>query len=244
MQRVRILTADASSLGSQLESALDVHAPDVVALTGIGPARASRLAGPRSMRAATQAWSADDSAGLALLWKGTLAVGSMERFDFGQVREPCGALRITFPIEGRYVIVFCALLSSGRADAAAQKARLVALIDSAHQPTLVACDGAIASADDRWSRCADAWAVAQRRIISLAASTDVGFAARRAFGIAGGSTAADHRSHAGPVWHCSEEFAVVEARSISVDAAPDRPIRTVTVELRAGAAKIDAAAGQ
>lgn len=244
MQRVRILTADARSLGRQLELALDVHAPDVVALTGIGPARASRLAGPRSMRAATQAWSADDSAGLALLWKGSLAVGSMERFDFGPMREPCGALRITFAVEGRYVIVFCALLSSGRADAAAQKARLAALIDSARQPTLVACDGAIASAEERWSRCMDAWAVAQRRIISLAASSDAGSAARRAFGIAGGSTAADHRSHSGPVWHCSEEFSVVEARSISIDSMPDRPIRTATVELLASVARIGAAAGR
>jgi|GEM_PF-5577734 len=244
MRRLRIFTADASSLGGQLESALDEHAPDVAALTGIGPARASRLAGPRSMRAATQAWSADDSSGLALLWKGTLAVGSMERFDFGQVREPCGALRITFPIEGRYVIVFCALLSSGRADATAQKARLAAMIDSAHQPTLVAFDGNIASAGERWSRCGDAWAVAERRVISLATSADSGFAARRAFGIAGGSTAADHRSYAGPVWHCSDEFSVVEARSISVDASPDRLVRTATVVLRANEARNDAASSQ
>lgn len=196
------------------------------------------------MRAATQAWSADDSAGLALLWKGTLAVGSMERFDFGQVREPCGALRITFPIEGRYVIVFCALISSGRADATAQKARLAAMIDSAHQPTLVAFDGDIAPAGERWSRCADAWAIAERRVISLSTPGESGSAARRAFGIAGGSTAADHRSNAGPSWHCSDEFFVVEARSISADASPDRPVRTATVELRANEAKSEAASGQ
>jgi hypothetical protein len=236
MQRIRILTADASALGGQLEEMLTAHAPDVIALTGIGPARASKIAGSRSMRAATQAWSGEDDVGLALLWKAGLAVGSMDRFDFGHMREPCGALRITFSLDGRTAGLYCALLMSERSGVAGQEAHLAELIDSARQPALVACEGCAAQAGELWSRCADAWTIAERRVVSLPASADAGLAAQRAFGIAGGTTTVDLRSHAGPVWHCSEEFSVLESRSIAVASAPDRPVRTAVVSLHAGAA--------
>jgi hypothetical protein len=242
MQRIRIFTADAGALGDQLEAVLTAHAPDVIALTGVGAARASQIAGPRSMRAATQGWSGDG--GLALLWKSTLAVGSMDRFDFGQIREPCGALRITFPLDGRYAIVYCALLSSERTSIAGQQTRLAALIDSARQPTLVACEGVVVKAGERWSRCADVWTIAQRRVILLPESANAGLAAQRAFGIAGGATALDQRSHAGPAWHCSKEFSVIETRSIAIAASPDRPVRTAVVSLRASAAGESAAIAQ
>jgi hypothetical protein len=116
-----------------------------------------------------------------------------------------------------------------------QQRRLAALIDSARQPTLVACEGIVAQAGERWSRCVDTWSIAQRRVVSLPASADAGLAAQRAFGIAGGSTAVDRRSHAGPVWCCSEEFSVLETRSIAVVASPDRPAQTAVVLMRAGA---------
>ncbi len=236
MQRIRILTANAGALGGQLEDAIFANAPDVVALTGIGPARALRLAGPRSMRAATQGWGDDDNAGLALLWKAGLAVGSLDRFDFEQLQEPSGALRIGFPLDGRHVSVYCAFLSPGAAAAAGQQSRLAALIDSARQPTLAACEGGIDEAGDPWSRCTDAWTIAQRRVVTLAPSSDAGLEAQRAFGIARDSTPADQRSPAGPAWHCSEEFSVVETRSIAIAGFPDRSVRTATVALRASAA--------
>ena len=235
MQRIRIFTADATALGGRLEELLTAHAPDVIALTGVGPARASKIAGPRSMRAATQAWSGADDVGLAILWKAGLTVGSMDRFDFGQMREPCGALRITFPLDGRVVGLYCALLMSERSGVAGQEARLAELIDSARQPVLVACEGCAAQAGELWSRCEDAWTIAQRRVVTLPASADAGLAAQRAFGIAGGTTAVDLRSHAGPVWHCSEELSVLESRSIAIANAPDRPVRTATVGLRVSA---------
>jgi hypothetical protein len=236
MQRIRIVTANAGELSDQLEAAIFAYAPDVVALTGIGPARALRLAGPRSMRAATQGWDDDEHAGLALLWKAGLAVGSLDRYDFGQLREPSGALRIGFPLDGRIVSVYCARLSPGTAVTAGQQGRLGSLIDSARQPTLAACDGMLDEAGDPWSRCADAWTIAQRRVVTLAASSDAGLAAQRAFGVARDSTPIDQRSLAGPVWHCSEEFSVVETGSIANAGAPDRPVRTATVALRARAA--------
>jgi hypothetical protein len=236
MQRIRVLTANAGALGDHFEEALFAHAPDLIALTGIGPARALRMAGPRSMRAATQGWSGDENAGLALLWKSGIAVSSLDRFDFGQLREPSGALRIVFPLDGRLVSVFCALLSSGHAVPAGQQTQLAALIDSARQPTLAACEGAVADSGEPWSRCSDAWAIAQRRVVTLAASADAGLAAQRAFGVAGASSSIDQRSLAGPIWHCSEEFSVIETRSIEVAASPDCPVRSATVALRASAA--------
>jgi hypothetical protein len=236
MQRIRILTANAGALGDQLEDAVFASAPDVVALTGISPARAMRLAGPRSMRAATQGWSDDENAGLALLWKAGLAVGSLDRYDFGQLREPSGALRIGFPLDGRHVSVYCAFLTSGPAMPAGQQTRLAALIESARQPTLAACEASTDDTGESSSRFADAWTIAQRRVVTLAASTDAGLAAQRAFGIARESTHVDLRSQSGPIWHCSEEFSVVETRSIAVAGSLDRPVRTATVALRASAA--------
>jgi hypothetical protein len=236
MQRVRILTANAGSLGERLDEALEGHIADIIALTGVGPARAMQIAGPRSMRAATQGWSGDTDAGLALLWKASLAVNSLDRFDFGQLREPCGAMCITFPLDGRHVTVYSAQLSSDHAVLAGQQMRLAALIDSARQPTLIACEGAIARPGERWSRCADTWAIAQRRVVSLAASADAGLAAQRAFGIAVGATAVDQRSDLGPIWHCSEEFSVLETRWIATAGSYDCPVRTATVILRASAA--------
>jgi hypothetical protein len=236
MQRIRILTANACALGDQLADAVFAHSPDIVALTAIGPARALRLAGPRSMRAATQGWSDDENSGLALLWKAGLAVGSLDRFEFGQLREPSGALRIGFPLDGRQVSVYCALLSSGLGASVGQQSRLAALIETARQPTLAACEKTIDDAGEPWSRCENAWTIAQRRVVTLAASADAGLAAQRAFGIARETSPVDVRSKAGPVWLCSEEFSVVETRSIAIAGSPDRPVRTATVALRASAA--------
>jgi hypothetical protein len=235
MQRIRILTANAGALGDQLEDAVFANGPDVVALTGIGAARALRLAAPRSMRAATQSWSGDENAGLALLWKAGLAVGSLDRFDFGQSGEPRGALRIAFPLDGRHVSVYCAFLSSEHAVPPGEQTRLAELIDAARQPTLAACEGAGAETAEPWSRCADAWTTAQRRVVTLAASSDAGLAAQRAFGIARETAPVDVRSLAGPIWLCSEEFAVLETRSVASAGLPGL-VRTATVALRASAA--------
>jgi hypothetical protein len=237
MQRIRILTANAGALGDQLDAAVFAQTPDVVALTGIGPARALRLAGPRSMRAATQGWSGDENVGIALLWKAALAVGSLDRFDFGKLREPCGALRIGFPLDGRHVSVYCALLTTSATEAAEQQTRLAGLIESAGQPTLAACEATVDDAGGPLSRCADAWTIAQRRVVTLTAAANAGLAAQRAFGIAREAKPVDLRSLAGPIWHCSVEFSVVETRSIAVAGSPDRPVRTATVALRAGAAE-------
>jgi hypothetical protein len=237
MQRIRFFAGNAEALGGQLDEILAAHAPDVIALTAVGPARALRIAAPRSMRAATQGWSADGESGIALLWKASLAVGSLDRFDFGQLGEHSGALRIAFPLDGRFVTVYCAMLTSDLARLPAHQMRLAALVDSAREPTLVACDGAAPTLPgDRWSRVADAWSAAQLRVVSLAASGDAGLAAQRAFGIAVGSTAVDLRSHVGPMWLCSEEFYVIETRSIAIAGSPERPARTATVSLRASAA--------
>jgi hypothetical protein len=236
LQRIRLLTGNAEMLGGQLDEVLASQAPDVVALTGIAPARALRVAGPRSMRAATQGWRANEDSGLALLWKASLAVGALDRFDFGPPRESCGALRISFPLDGRFVTVYCALFAPERAIAAGQQIRFAALLDLERQPTLVACEGVTAQSNEPWSRCMDAWTTAQRRVVSLAASDDAGLSAQRAFGIAVGSTAVDRRSQMGPIWHCSEEFSVIEARSIAISGSPYLPVRTATVALRASAA--------
>ena len=234
MQRIRILTANAGALGDQLEDAVFAHGPDVVALTGIGPARALRLAAPRSMRAATQSWSGEN-AGLALLWKAGLAVGSLDRFDFGHSGEPHGALRISFPLDGRQVSVYCSSLSSEHTVPTRPLTRLAELIDAARQPSLAACEGAGTDAG-AWSRCADAWTAAQRRVVTLAATSDAGLAVRQAFGIAREAAPVYGRSQAGPIWLCSEEFSVIESRSIAVAGAPDRLVWTATVALRASAA--------
>ncbi|HKW44369.1 MAG TPA: hypothetical protein VJN22_01855 [Candidatus Eremiobacteraceae bacterium] len=236
MQRIRLLTCDAGMLGGQLDEVLAGLAPDVVALTGIAPGRALRIAGPRSMRSATQAWSADNDSGLALLWKASFAVGSLDRFDFGQERNSFGALRISFPLDGRFVNVYCALLSHDGAAAAGQQMRLAALLDLERHPTLVACESITAQSSYHWSRCIDAWTIAQRRVVSLATSGDAGLSAQRAFGVSVGSTAVDRRSQEGPTWHCSEEFSVIEARSIANSGSPGHPVRTATVALRASAA--------
>jgi hypothetical protein len=234
MQRIRILTANAGALDGRLGEALAAHSPDIVALTGIGPAQALRIAGPRAMRAATQDWN-DENGGLAILWKASLAVASLDRFDFGQVREACGALRISFPLDGRFVAVYCAKLASDLAIAPGQQARLVALIDAARTPTLAACEGVVARAGERWSRCSDAWTIARRRVVTLGATDDAGLAAQRAFGLIAESSGIDRRSQSGPIWHCSEEFSVVETRSIALTGAV-QPVRTATLSLRASAA--------
>jgi hypothetical protein len=39
------------------------------------------------------------------------------------------------------------------------------------------------------------------------------------------------------VWHCSEEFNVLETRSIGIAGSPDQPVRTATVGLRVSAAE-------
>lgn len=237
MHSVRIFTANAGALGGLLETVLAALAPDIIALTGVGPARALRLAGPRSMRAATHGWSEDENSGLALLWKASLAVGELERFNFGKLQEPSGALRISLLLDNRHAAVYCAQLACEPSVAAAQKMRLAAVVDSMRQPTLLACEGIVMRDEEPWSRCADAWTIAQRRVVSLAASADAGLATQRAFGIAVGSTSADIRSHAGPVWHCSEEFTVLESRSIGIAGSPDQPIRTATVGFRISAAE-------
>jgi hypothetical protein len=235
MQRIRILAANAGELDDRLGEAIAAHSPDIVALAGIAPAQALRIAGPRAMRAATQDWN-DEIGGLAILWKASLAVASLDRFDFGQRREPSGALRISFPLDGRYVAVYCSKLSSDPAAVAGQQARLAALIDSARTPTLAACEGVVTRDGERWSRCVDAWTIAKRRVITLAASDDVGFAAHRAFGLAPESASVDRRSQAGPLWHCSEEFSVFETRSIALSGTPEHLVRTATLSLRASAA--------
>jgi hypothetical protein len=235
MQRIQLLTANARTLDGRLGEALAAHSPDVVALTGIGPAQALRIAGPRAMRAATQDWN-DESGGLAILWKASLAVASLDRFDFGQLREACGALRISFPLDGRYVEVYCARLSSDHAIVSGLQARLAALIDAARMPTLAACEGVVARTGERWSRCSDAWTIAQRRVVTLAATDDAGLAAQRAFGLVAESSGVDRRSHTGPIWHCSEEFSVYESRSLALTGLADQPVRTVTLSLRASAA--------
>ena len=234
MQRIRILTANASALDGRLGEALAAHSSDIVALTGIGPAQALRIAGPRAMRAATQDWNGENG-GLAILWKASLAVASLDRFDFGQSREACGALRISFPLDGRFVTAYCAKLASDLTIASGQQARLVALIDAARTPTLAACEGVVARAGERWSRCSDAWTIAQRRVVTLGATDDAGLAAQRAFGLIAESSGIDRRSQSGPIWHCSEEFSVVETRSIALTGAV-QPVRTATLSLRASAA--------
>jgi hypothetical protein len=237
MNRLRILTADAAAVGDDLDDLLDTHPPDVVALTGVGPARASRLASGRGMRSATQSWFDGDEAGLALLWRATLAVDSLDRFEFGQLKDPCGALRITFPLQGHPVSVYCASLSPDRTVAAGQQARLAALFDLRSEPSLAACDGIVTQAGLRWSRCEAAWSTANRRVISLAAPADVGLTAQRAFGIASGPGALNGPWAAGPAWHCSEEFDVIETRTISGPRAPHSPVRIAHVDLRAGLAE-------
>ena len=232
MQRIRILAANAGLLDGRVGEALAAHSADIVALTGIGAAQALRIAGPRALRAATQDWN-DESGGLAILWKASLAVASLDRFAFGQPLEACGALRITFPLDGRFVAVYCARLSSDHASLSGQQARLAALIDASSTPTLAACEGVIAHAG---ARCADVWTIAQRRVVTLASTDDAGLAAQRAFGLAPESTGADRRSHDGPVWHCSDEFSVLESRSIALTGVADHPIRMATLSLRASAA--------
>ena len=235
MQRIRILTANAGALERRVGEVLAAFSPDIVALTGIGPAEALRLAGPRSMRAATQDWS-DESGGLTILWKASLAVASLDRFDFGQQSEACGALRISFPLDGRYVAAYCAKLSSDQALVSGQQARLAALIDATRSPTFAACEGVVVSAGERWSRCSDAWTIAQRRILTLAAADDAGLAVQRAFGLVAETPGVERRSQSGPLWHCSDEFAILETRSIAMAGLPDQPVRTATLSLRASAA--------
>jgi hypothetical protein len=215
MQRIRILTANAGALDGRLGEALAAHSPDIVALTGIGPAEALRIAGPRAMRAATQDWN-DESGGLAILWKASLAVASLDRFDFDQRREACGALCISFPLDGRYVAVYCAKLASDQSTAFEQQARLAALIDAAPTPTLAACEGVVARAGERWSRCSDAWTIAQRRVVTLAAADDAGLPGQRAFGLVA-------------------ELALIATRSLALTAAAVQPGRTATLSLRASA---------
>src|SRR5450755_223169 len=235
MQRIRILTANAGALDGRLGDALAAHSPDIVALTCVGPAQALRIASPRAMRAATQDWN-DENGGLAILWKASLAVTSLDRFDFGQTREACGALRIAFPLDGRHIAVYCAKLASEQAIVSGQQARLAALIDAARTPTLAACEGVVARDGERWSRCSDAWAIAQRRVVTLPATDDAGLAAQLGFGIVAESSGVHRRSQAGPLWHCSEEFSVYETRSIAVTGAAEHPVRTAILSLRASAA--------
>ena len=175
----------------------------------------------------------DDDVGLALLWKARSRSSRWTDLisDNGESRAVRFASR--FRSTGVLSSVFCALLASG---------------SRAIRPNSKAACGV-----DRFGASADARGVSRGSSRKPAsAGRDAWMRGRSRSGASSRlrrrptpgsrrnapsvspaeSTAVDRRSHAGPVWCCSEEFSVLETRSIADDRPAGSPVRTAVVLAR------------
>jgi hypothetical protein len=232
MNHLRVLTLNGASLDDSSLASLIALAPDIVAVTDATVSAIAAFAGARGMRSTTMTTAAADGETIAVLWRSDVAVDSTDRFALGQNGAAASALRISFLHAGDPVSVFCARLSADPALGVGQQARLGGLIDATRGAILAACENVCAQAGVRWSRCGDAWLGAQRRFLALPPHTDIGLLAQSAFGLAPHSPKTVAAQPRGPAWYCSDEFSVLESRSIAAGTVGGTALRFADVALK------------
>ena len=232
MNHLRVLTLNGDSLDDASLASLIALAPDIVAVTDATAAAIAAFAGARGMRSTSMTTAPADGETVAVLWRSDIAVDSTDRFALGQTGTGASALRISFQHAGDPVSVFCARLSADPAMGVGQQARLGGLIDATRGAVLAACENVCAQAGVRWSRCGDAWLGAQRRLLALPPRADIGLLARSAFGLAPHSPLTSATQTGGPAWYCSDEFSVLESRSIAAGSSGDTALRFADVALK------------
>jgi hypothetical protein len=232
MNHLRLLTLNGASLDDSSLASLIALAPDIVAVTDATVSAIAAFAGARGMRSTTMTTASTDGETIAVLWRSDVAVDSTDRFALGQNGAAASALRISFLHAGDPVSVFCARLSVDPASGVGQQARLGGLIDATRGAVLAACENVCARPGVRWSRCGDAWLGAQRRFLALPPYADIGLLARSAFGLAPHSPNTEATQARGPAWYCSDEFSVLESRSIAAGSTGDTALRFADVVLK------------
>jgi hypothetical protein len=232
MNHLRVLTLNGASLDDSSLASLIALAPDIVAVTEATASAIAAFAGARGMRSTSMTTAPADGETVAVLWRSDIAVDSTDRFALGQNGAAASALRISFLHAGDPVSVFCARLSADPAMGVGQQARLGGLIDATRGAVLAACENVCAQVGVRWSRCGDAWLGAQRRFLGLPPHANIGLLARSAFGLAPHSPLTVAAQARGPAWYCSDEFSVLESRSIAAGSSGDTALRFADVALK------------
>jgi hypothetical protein len=232
MNHLRVLTLNGASFDHSPLATLIALAPDIVAVTDATASTVAAFAGARGMRSTTMTTASANGETAAVLWRSDIAVDSTDRFALGQNGASASALRISFLHAGDPVSVFCARLSPDPALGVGQQARLGGLIDATRGAVLAACENVCAQPGVRWSRCGDAWLGAQRRFLALPPHTDIGRLARSSFGLAPRSPNTVASQARGPAWYCSDEFSVLESRSIAAGNSANPALRFADVALK------------
>lgn len=215
---MRVLTANAASLGGALADVLDAADPTIAAITSFTPAQACAVAASLSLRYAVQCWDVPE-AGKAILWKPLVPLQALYRAEFehrdglGVRAGQCGLLRVTLVWDGQPLHVFCAEVANDPRDADWQMVQVARELEGVKDaPVLIAgLDHPLPG----WPELADAIASARWRSISYPVGNDLGVAARAAFGVTAGAQSAGSASaeDLGRLVRllCSRDFSVVRA---------------------------------